>query len=215
MRSARYSPAGNSTSPSVLSDVSKRQILGATGSGKTTLMLLLQRLYDPTSGRILFDGRPSTGIQRAWLRKHVGIVLQEPFLYSRSVFDNIAITRPSSREADVQSVAKMASLHDSILSFAQGYQTLVGERGVTLSGGQKQRVAIDRTLILKSPIVVFDDSLSALDSKTDAALQKALNELDYPVTTLMITHRINSAKSADQIIVLDEGRVVDVYKRPA
>ena len=109
---------------------------------------------------------------------------------------------------EIRNVAKTASIDHVIQEFDQGYDTEVGEKGVTLSGGQKQRVAIARTLILKSPIVVFDDSLSALDSKTDAAIQKALNELDYPVTTLMITHRINSAKSADQIIVLDEGRVV-------
>ncbi|MFR5869005.1 MAG: ABC transporter ATP-binding protein, partial [Acutalibacteraceae bacterium] len=167
-------------------------ILGATGSGKTTLMLLLQRLYDPTGGRILFDDTPSVNIRRAYLRQHVGIVLQEPFLYSRSVFDNIAITQPHSAAADVQAVSKMASLHDSVLSFEQGYQTMVGERGVTLSGGQKQRVAIARMLLQRTPVMIFDDSLSALDSETDAAIRAALSQRREKATTFIISHRVNS-----------------------
>lgn len=184
-------------------------ILGATGSGKTTLMLLLQRLYDPTGGRILFDDTPSVNIRRAYLRQHVGIVLQEPFLYSRSVFDNIAITQPHSAAADVQAVSKMASLHDSVLSFEQGYQTMVGERGVTLSGGQKQRVAIARMLLQRTPIMIFDDSLSALDSETDAAIRAALSQRREKATTFIISHRVNSVFQADQIIVLDHGRIIE------
>ena len=184
-------------------------ILGATGSGKTTLMLLLQRLYDPTGGRILFDDTPSVNIRRAYLRRHVGIVLQEPFLYSRSVFDNIAITQPHSAAADVQAVSKMASLHDSVLSFEQGYQTMVGERGVTLSGGQKQRVAIARMLLQRTPVMIFDDSLSALDSETDAAIRAALSQRREKATTFIISHRVNSVFQADQIIVLDHGRIIE------
>lgn len=184
-------------------------ILGATGSGKTTLMLLLQRLYDPTSGQILFDGHPSTKIQRAWLRKHVGIVLQEPFLYSRSVFDNIAITRPSIHESEVFQAASMASLHESILSFEHGYQTMVGERGVTLSGGQKQRVAIARMLLQDTPIMIFDDSLSALDTETDAAIRAALSKRRQKSTTFIISHRVNSLWQADQILVLEKGRILE------
>ena len=184
-------------------------ILGATGSGKTTLMLLLQRLYDPTGGRILFDDTPSVNIRRAYLRQHVGIVLQEPFLYSRSVFDNIAITQPHSAVADVQAVSKMASLHDSVLSFEQGYQTMVGERGVTLSGGQKQRVAIARMLLQRTPVMIFDDSLSALDSETDAAIRAALSQRREKATTFIISHRVNSVFQADQIIVLDHGRIIE------
>lgn len=184
-------------------------ILGATGSGKTTLMLLLQRLYDPTGGRILFDDTPSVNIRRAYLRRHVGIVLQEPFLYSRSVFDNIAITQPHSAAADVQAVSKMASLHDSVLSFEQGYQTMVGERGVTLSGGQKQRVAIARMLLQRTPVMIFDDSLSALDSETDAAIRAALSHRREKATTFIISHRVNSVFQADQIIVLDHGRIIE------
>lgn len=184
-------------------------ILGATGSGKTTLMLLLQRLYDPTGGRILFDDTPSVNIRRAYLRQHVGIVLQEPFLYSRSVFDNIAITQPHSAAADVQAVSKMASLHDSVLSFEQGYQTMVGERGVTLSGGQKQRVAIARMLLQRTPVMIFDDSLSALDYETDAAIRAALSQRREKATTFIISHRVNSVFQADQIIVLDHGRIIE------
>lgn len=184
-------------------------VLGATGSGKTTLMLLLQRLYDPTGGRILFDDTPSVNIRRAYLRRHVGIVLQEPFLYSRSVFDNIAITQPHSAAADVQAVSKMASLHDSVLSFEQGYQTMVGERGVTLSGGQKQRVAIARMLLQRTPVMIFDDSLSALDSETDAAIRAALSQRREKATTFIISHRVNSVFQADQIIVLDHGRIIE------
>ena len=185
----------------------KVAIMGPTGSGKSSLIHLLNRIYDYDSGSITIDGIDIRDINKSWLRKNVQIVLQEPFLYSKTIKDNIGVAVTSSFE-EIRSVAKTASIDHVIQEFDQGYDTEVGEKGVTLSGGQKQRVAIARTLILKSPIVVFDDSLSALDSKTDAAIQKALNELDYPVTTLMITHRINSAKSADQIIVLDEGRVV-------
>ena len=185
----------------------KVAIMGPTGSGKSSLIHLLNRIYDYDSGSITIDGIDIRDINKSWLRKNVQIVLQEPFLYSKTIKDNIGVAVTSSFE-EIRNVAKTASIDHVIQEFDQGYDTEVGEKGVTLSGGQKQRVAIARTLILKSPIVVFDDSLSALDSKTDAAIQKALNELDYPVTTLMITHRINSAKSADQIIVLDEGRVV-------
>lgn len=184
-------------------------ILGATGSGKSTLMLLLQRLYDPTSGRILFDGQPSTTLQRAHLRRQVGIVLQEPFLYSRSVYENIAITRPGTREKDVHAAAKMASLHDSILSFSSGYDTMVGERGVTLSGGQKQRVAIARMLLQKTPVMIFDDSLSAMDTETDAAIRAALHQRREKATTFIISHRVNSVWQADQILILDHGRIVE------
>lgn len=186
---------------------SKIAIMGPTGSGKSSLIHLLNRIYDPTRGTITIDGIDIQEINKSYLRKNVQIVLQEPFLYSKTIKENIGVATSSNLE-EIRHVAQTASIDHVIEKFDQGYETEVGEKGVTLSGGQKQRVAIARTLMLKSPIVVFDDSLSALDSKTDAAIQKALNELDYPVTTLMITHRINSACSADQIIVLDEGRIV-------
>lgn len=189
----------------------KVAIMGPTGSGKSSLIHLLNRIYDANSGDILIDGINIKNINKSWLRKNIQIVLQEPFLYSKTIKDNIGVATSSTLE-EIRNVAKTASIDHVIEQFDQGYETEVGEKGVTLSGGQKQRVAIARTLMLKSPIVVFDDSLSALDSKTDAAIQKSLNNLDYPVTTLMITHRINSARSADQIIVLDEGRISQVGK---
>lgn len=185
----------------------KVAIMGPTGSGKSSLIHLLNRIYDYDQGEITIDGVNIREINKSWLRKNVQIVLQEPFLYSKTIKDNIGVATSSSFE-EIRDVAKTASIDHVIRQFDQGYETEVGEKGVTLSGGQKQRVAIARTLMLKSPIIVFDDSLSALDSKTDAAIQASLNELDYPVTTLMITHRVNSAKNADQIIVLDEGRIV-------
>lgn len=185
----------------------KVAIMGPTGSGKSSLIHLLNRIYDPSGGVITIDGIDIQKINKSWLRKNVQIVLQEPFLYSKTIKDNIGVATSSSLE-EIRNMAKTASIDHVIQKFDQGYETEVGEKGVTLSGGQKQRVAIARTLMLKSPIIVFDDSLSALDSKTDAMIQKALNELDYPVTTLMITHRINTARNADQIIVLDEGRIV-------
>lgn len=187
----------------------KTAILGATGSGKSSLIHLLNRIYDYDSGSITIDGIELRDFNKAWLRRNIQVVLQEPFLYSKTIEKNIAAASSGSFD-DVVKAARTASIDHVIRTFDQGYDTEVGEKGVTLSGGQKQRVAIARTLMLKSPIVVFDDSLSALDSKTDAAIQKALNELDYPVTTLMITHRINSAKSADQILVLDEGRIAQI-----
>ena len=125
------------------------------------------------------------------------------------MFDNIAITQPHSAVADVQAVSKMASLHDSVLSFEQGYQTMVGERGVTLSGGQKQRVAIARMLLQRTPVMIFDDSLSALDSETDAAIRAALSQRREKATTFIISHRVNSVFQADQIIVLDHGRIIE------
>lgn len=185
---------------------SKVAIMGPTGSGKSSLVLLMNGIYDYQKGSIKIDGHELRDINKAWLRKHVQIVLQEPFLYSKTIYDNIRLAASADTE-EVRNVAKTASIDHVIQEFDKGYDTEVGEKGVTLSGGQKQRVAIARTLMLKSPVVVFDDSLSALDSKTDASIQKSLNELDYPVTTIMITHRINSARSADQIIVLEDGRI--------
>lgn len=184
----------------------KVAIMGPTGSGKSSLVMLMNGIYDYQKGSIKIDGHELRDINKSWLRKHVQIVLQEPFLYSKTIYENIRLASNADSE-DVRKVARSASIDHVIQEFDKGYDTEVGEKGVTLSGGQKQRVAIARTLMLKSPVVVFDDSLSALDSKTDASIQKSLNELDYPVTTIMITHRINSARSADQIIVLEDGKI--------
>lgn len=182
-------------------------ILGNTGSGKSTLVHLLQRLYAPTSGRILLDGVDIADMQQSHLRRHVGIVLQEPFLFSRTIGENIALGNPQVSEAERFEAARTACIHDVILGFGEGYDTMVGERGVTLSGGQKQRVAIARMLVQKTPVCIFDDSLSAVDAETDAAIRDALAKRDTG-TTLLISHRISTLRGADMILVLENGRIV-------
>lgn len=182
-------------------------ILGSTGSGKSTLVHLLQRLYAPTGGQILIDGVDVQDIRRDYLRRHVGIVLQEPFLFSRTIGENIALGDPSAGEAERFDAARTACIHDVIEGFAEGYDTMVGERGVTLSGGQKQRVAIARMLVQKTPICIFDDSLSAVDAETDAAIREALLQRDTG-TTILISHRISTLRGADSILVLENGRII-------
>lgn len=183
-------------------------IIGPTGSGKSSLVHLLTRLYDYHSGSITIDGVELKDIQRKHLRKNIGIVLQEPFLFSRSIYDNIRIANPSAKQEEIHRAALMASVHEVIGEFDQGYDTMVGEKGVTLSGGQKQRIAIARTIINRSPILVFDDSLSAVDTETDAYIRQAIHEVSNDITTILITHRISSIQNADQILVLDQGQIV-------
>ena len=182
-------------------------ILGNTGSGKSTLVHLLQRLYAPTEGRVLIDGVDVQDIRRDWLRRHVGIVLQEPFLFSRTIGENIALGDVNASEEERFEAARTACVHNVILGFGDGYDTMVGERGVTLSGGQKQRVAIARMLVQKTPICVFDDSLSAVDAETDSAIREALLKRDTG-TTILISHRISTLRGADVILVLEGGRIV-------
>ena len=182
-------------------------ILGATGSGKSTLMLLLQRLYDVKRGDILIGGVSIKKIRKKHLRSRIGLVLQEPFLYSRTVRDNVRIVKPDISDEEVFEVTRTASAHDFIESFERGYDTPVGERGVTLSGGQKQRVAIARTLLKDNDILIFDDSLSAVDTETDAAIRRALKEKRRGLTTFIISHRLTTLAEADFIIVLEDGKV--------
>ncbi len=182
-------------------------ILGATGAGKSTLVHLLQRLYDPDSGRITIGGTDLTTIDKKWLRQHVGIVLQEPYLYSRTIRENVKIVTPGSPDDAMFEATRIASIHEVIESFDHGYDTAVGERGVTLSGGQKQRVAIARTLMQDCPILIFDDSLSAVDTKTDAAIREALNQRKQGITTFIISHRTTTLMQADLILVLEDGRI--------
>lgn len=198
--------------PEVLHDVSftikagtSFGILGATGSGKSTLLLLLSRLYAPTAGRITVGGVDLADMPAEWVRRHVGIVLQEPFLFSRTIEENIAITGASAQ--DVVDAAITACIDGDIRSFAQGYKTMVGERGVTLSGGQKQRVAIARTLTQKTPIIVFDDSLSAVDTQTDENIRARLSQRVTGVTQLLVSHRVLTLLSCDQVLVLERGRI--------
>ena len=184
-------------------------ILGGTGSGKSTLTLLLQRLYEIDSGKITIGGVDLREIRKSHLRSHIGIVLQEPFLYSRSILQNIDLRSREPDRALAEAAARDASVHEDILDFEQGYDTVVGERGVTLSGGQKQRVAIARALAGNSDILVFDDSLSAVDTRTDAAIRDALRARRQGVTTLIISHRVTTLMEADRIYVLKDGRVVE------
>ena len=182
-------------------------ILGPTGSGKSTLVHLLTGLLDYTEGSITIDSVELKEIQKKCLRKNVGIVLQEPFLFSKTIYDNIKISRKDDDKSKVYAAAKIASVHDVISEFSGGYDTLVGEKGVTLSGGQKQRIAIARTIINDCPILIFDDSLSAVDTQTDNEIRKAIKSLRKKCTTIIIAHRISSAQDADHIIVLENGRI--------
>lgn len=183
-------------------------ILGSTGSGKSSLVQLLQRLYRVASGSITINGTNIDDIEHGHLRRNIGIVLQEPFLYSRTILDNIRIVNPDASLDEVHEVARIASVHDVIESFELGYDTIVGERGVTLSGGQQQRVAIARTLMQKARILIFDDSMSAVDTETDAAIRRALHDMRHDGITFIISHRITTLCEADRILVLDDGRLV-------
>lgn len=182
-------------------------ILGGTGSGKSTVVQLLTRLYELEEGTITLGGVDIRKLPLAWLRRHVGMVLQEPFLYSRTIRENIAASRPEASMEEIRSAARTACVDRSISSFADGYETLVGERGVTLSGGQRQRVAIARMLLQKAPVMVFDDSLSAVDTRTDHEIRKALKEHQKDATVILISHRITTLMGADRILVLNRGRV--------
>ncbi len=186
-------------------------LLGSTGSGKTSLVNLLPRFHEYTGGRILLDGVELKDYSRSFLRKQIGIVEQEPFLFSRSIRENISygVGRDVSQE-EIERAAKAAAVHDVIVGFPDGYDTLVGEKGVTLSGGQKQRVAIARTLLKNPRILIFDDSTSAVDTETEAEIRGALNELMQNRTTFIIAHRIQSVMIADLILVLDKGEVVQM-----
>ena len=203
-------------SPEMLHDVSLTipagstlGILGGTGSGKSTLMYLLDRLYPlpEGSGRITIGGTDIADIRLEHLRSHIGIVLQEPYLFSRTLRENLTITSDGLPEAELIEASRTACLEETINSFARGYDTFVGERGVTLSGGQKQRAAIARMLTQKTPIMIFDDSLSAVDTETDAKIRKALEQRFGTATIILISHRITTLSRADQVLVLDHGQV--------
>jgi ATP-binding cassette subfamily B protein len=225
-----YSPNGNlrgeivfrdvsfeyDSSGRVLKDISFRcqpgqavALLGSTGSGKTSLVNLLPRFYEYTGGSLTLDGVDLKEYPRAYLRRQIGIVEQEPFLFSRTVRENITygVGRDVS-QAEIEAAAQAAAIHDVIMSFPNGYDTLVGEKGVTLSGGQKQRVAIARTLLKNPRILILDDATSSVDAETEGAIRQALERLMEGRTTFIIAHRIQSVMIADMILVLDKGQVV-------
>ncbi len=183
-------------------------ILGATGSGKSTLMYLLDRLYElpKDCGNITIGGVDIRKIKLEWLRGHIGIVLQEPFLFSKSFQESISDGAENHELEQVRYFANLAAIDETILGFAQGYETQIGERGVTISGGQKQRVAIARMLMQNTPIKIFDDSLSAVDTETDAKIRQAINK-HVSGTTILISHRITTLMNADKIAVIDKGKI--------
>lgn len=182
-------------------------VLGGTGSSKSTMMYLLQRLYTPTSGKITIGGVDIQQIDRKYLRAHVGLILQEPFLYSKSIRENVGITAPEQEAERIEHAADIASASGFIAKADKGWETVVGERGVTLSGGQKQRIAIARTLLKDNNILIFDDSLSAVDTETDAQIRAALRHEQKDVTTLIISHRVTTLSQADLILVLENGQI--------
>lgn len=183
-------------------------ILGATGSGKSTLVNLIPRLYDPTKGRIMIDGMDIKDMQLEQLRGQIGMVLQESILFSGTIRDNISFGRPAATLEQVQAAAQGAQAHDFISKLPDGYETQLGQRGVNLSGGQKQRLAIARALLIKPRILILDDSTSAVDLGTESLIQKALKEQMHQSTCIVIAQRISSVLEADRIVVLDDGRIV-------
>lgn len=203
----------------VLSDVSFKipkgttfGILGSTGSGKSTLMHLMNRLYElpEENGCITIGGTDIADMKGSWVRSNIGMVLQEPFLFSRTIAENIGITRRDMSMSDIRWAASVACLDNAISEFTNGYDTIVGERGVTLSGGQKQRTAIARMLTQRTPIMVFDDSLSAVDPDTDVRIRQALKENLGDATVILISHRVTTLMQAECILVLDKGRISEM-----
>jgi ATP-binding cassette subfamily B protein len=196
-------------------------ILGATGAGKSSLAHLLPRLFELSQGTILIDGIDILRFDRQQLRKQIGIVLQEPFLYSRTLAENIGIALPKMESTPtvnsnlsvrqrIEQVSREVALHDTIIDFENGYDTIVGEKGITLSGGQRQRTAMARALITEPSILILDDSLSAVDSETEHEIQKNLLLRKGKSTTIIITHRLTSVAIADRILVLEHGRIAQL-----
>jgi len=184
-------------------------ILGPTGSGKSSLVHLLTRLYDYSDGSILIDGINIRDINKSYLRKNIGLILQEPFLYAKTIGENIKIAKRNASHTELISSAQIACVHDVIEEFDKGYDTLVGEKGVSLSGGQKQRIAIARTLINDCPVIIFDDSLSAVDTETDINIRTALKSVNKSASKIIISHRVSSLSEADLILVLDKGEIIE------
>jgi subfamily B ATP-binding cassette protein HlyB/CyaB len=184
-------------------------VVGPSGSGKSTFAKLVQRLYVPESGRVLVDGMDLAVADPAWLRRQVGIVLQENVLFNRSVRDNIALADPAIPIELVVAAARLAGAHDFILELADGYDTVVGERGSTLSGGQRQRIAIARALVSNPRILIFDEATSALDYESERIIQQNMQAIAKGRTVLVIAHRLSTVRSMDRIVTLENGRLVE------
>ena len=184
-------------------------IVGKTGSGKTTLVNLIMRLYNPNRGELLIDGIDINDMPLKELRKNIGYVPQDNFLFSISIRDNIAFSDTSMSMESVSAAAKSAQVNDNIMDFPEKFDTILGERGVTLSGGQKQRVSIARAIAKDPKIMILDDSLSAVDTKTEKLILEGLKKVMQNKTAVVVSHRISTIKDADEIIVLDEGRIIE------
>ena len=213
----RYTP----DSPEVIRDVSFGirpgtvvGVVGRSGSGKSTISKLLQRLYVPESGKILIDGVDIATTDPSWLRRQIGVVLQENFLFNASVRDNIAVHVPSSSMDDIVRVAKIAGAHEFITELPNGYDTMVGEKGEGLSGGQKQRIAIARALLHNPKILIFDEATSALDYESENIIQRNLKQITAGRTVIIIAHRLSTLKSVDKIMAIDRGQLVE-YGTPS
>jgi ATP-binding cassette subfamily B protein len=212
--SAAAAPATGADAPHALNGISftidpgeTLALLGPSGAGKSTLIHLLLRLYDAQGGAIFLDGRDIATLERKSLRAQFGVVMQEPFLYSKSLRENIRLGRASAADTEIHEAARTAAVHETITSFDAGYDTLIGERGITLSGGQRQRVAIARAVLRDPPVLVLDDALSAVDSETEAAIIDALRQRRHRRTTIVIAHRLSTVAHADRVVVLEHGRV--------
>src|SRR6202051_1748237 len=184
-------------------------LVGHTGAGKSTAMTLLQRMWDPTSGRITIDGQDLRDITLDSLRSNIGVVFQESLLFNRSIRDNLLVGRPEATDEEIERACRMADAHEFIIRQQNGYDTMIGERGATLSGGQQQRLAIARALLKNTPILILDEASSALDAATEARVRRALRTLMAGRTTFIIAHRLSTVRDADEILVFDDGRIVE------
>jgi ATP-binding cassette subfamily B protein len=182
-------------------------LVGHTGCGKTTLTNLIPRFYDPGGGRVLIDGQDVSELQVTSLRSHIGIVNQDPFLFSTSITENVRLGRPDATDEQVREAAKAAQADEFIEALPEGYETVIGERGFTLSGGQRQRIAIARALVMDPRILILDDATSSVDVETEFKIRRALQEVTYGRTTFIIAHRPSTISLADEIVVMDKGRI--------
>lgn len=183
--------------------------MGATGSGKTSLINLIPRFYDVAGGRVLVDGRDVRELELDELRGNIGMATQDVLLFSDTIDGNIAYGDPDLPEEDAKAYAALAAAHDFIVKMPEGYDTVVGERGVGLSGGQKQRIALARALAVQRPILILDDTTSAVDLETEEHIQRSLRELEYPCTKIIIAQRVSTTAQADRILILEGGRLIE------
>jgi subfamily B ATP-binding cassette protein HlyB/CyaB len=210
--SFRYRPDAPEILHDLCFDVEPGQVIGivgTSGSGKSTLTKLVQRLYVPERGRVLVDGVDLTMVDPAWLRRQIGVVLQENVLFNRTIRDNVALSDPMMSMERVIAAASLAGAHDFIIGFPEGYDTVVGERGSSLSGGQRQRIAIARALVADPRILIFDEATSALDYESERAIQQNMRQIAAGRTVFIIAHRLSTVRTADRIITVEAGRLVE------